>query len=45
MKNICEFYNFVKNNYPQKNYLSIKFLKKNSKKKLFFGKFYNKFAK
>ena len=31
--NIYEFYNFVKNNYPKRNYLSIKILRKNSGKK------------
>jgi len=28
VRNTYEFYNFIGNNYPQKNYLSIKILKK-----------------
>jgi len=35
VKNTCEFYNFIGNNYPRRNYLSIKILRKNSRKKLF----------
>jgi len=37
--NICEFYNFVENNYPRRNYLPIKILKKNSRKKYFLANF------
>jgi len=33
--NICKFYNFVGNNYSQRNYLPIKILRKNDKKKSF----------
>jgi len=33
--NIYEFYNFIKNNYPQKNYLSIKISEKIVGKNLF----------
>jgi len=31
VRNICQFYNFVGNNYPQRNYLPIKILRKNSR--------------
>jgi len=41
----CEFYNFVEYNYPRRNYLPIKILRKNSKKKSFLAKFFNKFAR
>jgi len=34
VKNTCKFYNFVENNYPRKNYLSIKIFNKNDKKKI-----------
>ena len=37
--NISEFYNFVGNNYPQKNYLSIKIPRQNNKKNLFLQNF------
>jgi len=40
-----EFYNFIENNYPQKNYLLIKILIKNSKKRYFLVICFNKFAK
>ena len=33
--NTCEFYNFVGSNYSQRNYLSIKILRKNSRKNIF----------
>jgi len=33
--NTRKFYNFVRNNYPQRNYLPIKILRKNGKKKSF----------
>jgi len=45
IRNTCEFYNFVENNYPQRNYLPIKILKKNNRKKSFLANFINKFAK
>jgi len=35
VRNICEFYNFVEDDYLRKNYLSIKTLGKNDKKKSF----------
>jgi len=34
--NTCKFYNFVRNYYPQRNYLPIKILKKNGRKKKYF---------
>ena len=43
--NTCEFYNFVGNNYSRRNYLPIKILRKNSRKKSFLANFFNKFAK
>jgi len=43
--NTCKFYNFVRNNYPRKNYLSIKILRKNNRKKSFLANFFNKFAR
>jgi len=43
--NTCEIYNFIGNNYPRKNYLLIKILRKNSRKKSFLANFFNKFAK
>jgi len=45
VKNTCEFYNFVANNYPRNNYLPIKILRKNSRKKFFLANFFNKFAR
>ena len=42
--NTCEFYNFEGNNYPRRNYIPIKILRKNSKKKSFLANFFNKFA-
>ena len=42
--NTCEFYNFIGNNYPQRNYLPIKIIK-NSRKKFFLVNFFNKFAR
>jgi len=45
VENTCEFYNFVGNNYPRRNYLPIKILKKNSRKKSFLANFFNKFAR
>jgi len=38
--NTYEFYNFVGNNYSRKNYLLIKILSKNSRKKFLFCKFF-----
>ena len=35
VENTCEFYNFVGNNYPWRNYLPIKILRINSRKKIF----------
>jgi len=43
--NTCEFYNFVRNNYPRRNYLPIKILRTNSRKNSFLANFVNKFAK
>jgi len=43
--NTCEFYNFVGNNYPQRNYLPIKILRKDSRKKPFLANIFNKFAR
>ena len=37
--------NFVGNNYPRRNYLPIKILRKHSRKKSFLANFFNKFAK
>jgi len=45
VENACEFYNFVGNNYPRKNYLLIETHRKNSRKKSFLTIFFNKFAK
>jgi len=45
VRNTCEFYNFVGNNYPRRNYLPIKILKKNSRKKPFLTNCFNKFAR
>jgi len=45
IRNTCEFYNFVGNNYPRKNYLSIKIFRKDSRKKSFLIKFFKKFAR
>jgi len=45
VRNTCKFYNFVGNNYPRRNYLPIKFLRKNSRKKSFLANFFNKFAR
>jgi len=45
IRNICEFYNFVGNNYPRRNYLPIKILRKNSRKKPFLANYFNKFAR
>jgi len=35
VRNTCKIYNFVGNDYPRKNYLPIKILRKISKKNLF----------
>jgi len=43
--NTCKFYNFVGNDYPRRNYLSIKILRKNDKKNSFLVNYFNKFAK
>jgi len=43
--NISEFYNFVQNNYPRRNYMLIKILRKNGKKKVFSFNFFNKICK
>jgi len=43
VRNTYKFYNFLGNNYPQRNYLPIKNLIKNSKNNFFVTKFYNKF--
>jgi len=43
--NTCKFYNVVENNYPQRNYLPIKILGKNGRKKSFFANFSNIFAR
>jgi len=45
VRNTCKFYNFVGNNYPQKNYLPIKIFRKNGRKKSFLTIFFNKFAR
>ena len=45
VRNTCEFYNFVGNNYPRRNYLPIKILRKNSRKKPFLAIFFNRFAR
>jgi len=45
VRNTCKFYNFVGNNYPRRNYLPIKFLRKNSRKKSFLANFFNKFTR
>ena len=37
--NTCEFYNFVGNNYSRRNYLQIKILRKNNRKKSFLAIF------
>jgi len=43
-RNTYKFYNFVGNDYPQMNYLLIKILRKNNRKKYFLANFFNKFA-
>jgi len=43
--NTYKFYNFVENYYPRKNYLSIKILRKNGRKKYFLANNFNKFAR
>jgi len=43
--NTCKFYNFVRNNYSRRNYLSTKILRKNDRKKSFLANFFNRFAK
>jgi len=45
VRNTCEFYNFVGNNYPRRNYLPIKILRKYSRKKPFLAISFNKFAR
>jgi len=45
IRNIYKFYNIVKNNYPRKNYIPIKILNKNNRKKYFFINYFNKFKK
>jgi len=45
VENTCKFYNFVGNNYPRKNYLPIKILRKISRKKFFLANVFNKFAR
>jgi len=41
VRNTCKFYNFVGNDYPQRNYLPIKIPRKNDrKKKSFLAKFF-----
>jgi len=45
VENTWKFYNFVRNNYPRRNYLPIKILIKNSRKKSFFTIFFNKFVR
>jgi len=45
VENTCEFYNFVRNNYPRRNYLPIKVLRKNSRKKSFLANSFSKFAR
>jgi len=45
VENTYEFYNFVENTYPLRNYLSIKILRKNSRKKKFLTTFFNKFER
>jgi len=45
VKNTCKFYNFVGNNYPRKNYLPIKILRENVRKKSFLANFFNEFAR
>ena len=43
--NTYKFYNFVENNYQQRNYLSIKILRKNDRKKYFLANYFNKFTR
>ena len=43
--NTCKFYNFVGNDYTRRNYLPIKILRKNGRKKSFPANFFNKFAR
>jgi len=45
VENTCKFYNFVENNYPRRNYLQIKILSKNDKKKYFLTNILKKFEK
>jgi len=44
VKNICKFYNFVKNDYLIRNYLSLKILIKKTEKKILTN-FLNKFTR
>ena len=43
--NTCKFYNFVGNDYSRRNYLHIKILRKNGRKKSFLANFFNKFVR
>ena len=43
--NTYKFYNFVGNNDSQRNYLPIKILRKNGRKKFFLVNFFNKFTR
>ena len=43
--NTCKFYNFIGNNYSQRNYLPIKILRKNDRKKFFLTNLFNKFVR
>jgi len=45
VRNTYEFYNFVGNNYSPRNYLPIKILRKNNRKKSFLINFFNKFTR
>ena len=37
--NTCKFYNFIENDFPRGNYLPIKILRRNDKKKSFLANF------
>jgi len=43
--NTCKFYNFVRNDYSQKNYLPVKIPREKWQKKYFLANFFNQFVK
>jgi len=45
VRNTYEFYNFVGNNFPRRNYQPIKLLRKNKRKRSFLTNYFNKFRR